>query len=83
LGRHILWLQENAVTDRSEHVEWCKARAREYIDQGDLANAVSSMMSDMGKREDTAPPMALVALGMMAVRDGDRDGVRRFVEGFN
>lgn len=68
---------------RSEYVEWCKARARKYLDCGDLANAVMSMASDMDKREDTKAPDALIMVGMLSVMNGDRAGVERFIEGFN
>jgi hypothetical protein len=31
---------------RDEHLEWCKERARDYLDAGELSNAVASMGSE-------------------------------------
>ena len=73
---------------RSEHVQWCKDRAMEYVNEGDLLQAVTSMMSDMGKHPETKESAtgALAALGMLAMQQaqsGDREGVVRYITGFN
>lgn len=70
---------------RTEHLEWCKKRAHEYLDRGDITNAVTSMMSDMTKHEETkfAVEGVLGQLGMLAVMSGDRNEVRRYIDGFN
>jgi|HubBroStandDraft_5_1064220.scaffolds.fasta_scaffold277952_2 hypothetical protein len=71
---------------REEHLEWCKERAREYLDRGDLANAVASMGSDMDKHPETR--MAgekmgmLMYVAMIRLTEGDVQGVRDLVEGF-
>jgi hypothetical protein len=71
---------------REEHLEWCKERAREYLDRGDLANAVASMGSDMDKHPETR--MAgekmgmLMDVAMIRLTEGDVQGVRDLVEGF-
>lgn len=70
--------------DRTEHLEWCKKRALEYLDQGDIANAVTSMLSDLGKHDETrgvGEKMAM--LGMLAITSGDTAEARRFITGFN
>jgi hypothetical protein len=68
---------------RAEHVEWCKARAREYLDAGDPKNAFASMGSDMQKHPETRKAaQALMMLGVMHAAVGDIAGVRRWVEGF-
>lgn len=70
--------------ERQEHLDWCKQRALEYLDAGDLVNAVASMMSDLSHRPDTdCNNPTLVMFAGMAVTNGDADGVRRFIEGFN
>lgn len=74
--------------DRKEHLNWCKQRAREYVQQGDLLNAVTSMMSDLGKHPETKEVGggAMAMLGVLALQQamsGDRDGVVRYIEGFN
>jgi len=45
--------------NRQGHLEWCKKRAIEYVDNGDLNNAFASFQSDMGKHNETANHMAL------------------------
>ena len=74
----------NGMT-RAEHVAWCKRQALEYVDQGDPANALMSMLSDLGKHPDTARHTG-IALTMMLLRAGSLttvDDVRRHIDGFN
>ncbi len=54
---------------RHEHLEWCKQRALEYVDAGDLAGALGSFNSDMAKHPETANHIAL-GMGMMLVMGG-------------
>ena len=70
---------------RTEHVKWCKQRAHEYLGQGDLPQALASMMSDMGKHPETGGPAltALGAIGLHCAMNGDAEGMRRFIDGFN
>lgn len=71
---------------RAEHLKWAKDRALEYADQGDAANAMASLRSDLGKHPDTASSVSIVdelmfPLAMMG--DFERPGeLRRFIEGF-
>lgn len=71
--------------ERADHLAWCKRRALEYVDAGDLDQAVASMASDLSKHADfraiAGSPLMLIGLGE-AIR-GDVPGVRRWVEGFN
>ncbi len=69
----------------SQHVEWCKERAREYLDQGDLQNAFASMASDMGKHPETSAitKSPLMVIGLQYVMSGNAGELRRFIEGFN
>jgi hypothetical protein len=72
------------MKDRAEHLAWCKQRALEYVDAGDLASAVASMTSDLGKHEQTATGNHhLMMLGMLYVAQHNVAGVRRWIEGFN
>jgi hypothetical protein len=32
---------------RQEHLDWCKKRALEYADRGDVAQAITSIGSDL------------------------------------
>ena len=75
----------NPTSRRQEHLEWCKERAREYLDRGDVVNGIASMLSDINKHEETQldSGSALSSLGMLYVMNNDMAGARRFVEGFN
>ena len=70
---------------RAEHLAWCKQRALEYADQGDVASAVASMGSDLSKHPETASHGAMELMMMMAMAGQfDRPGeLRKFIEGFN
>jgi hypothetical protein len=70
---------------REQHLQRCKDRANEYLVKGDLANAVTSMLSDLEKHEETRAVgnnNTLSLLGMHYVMQHDREGVKRWVEGF-
>lgn len=69
---------------RQEHLEWCKKRAHEYLDSGDVQNAVASMMSDLNKHEETQAKNSMLSmLGIRAAASGDINEARRFIDGFN
>jgi hypothetical protein len=68
---------------RAEHLAWCKQRALEYLDAGDLVNAMASMGSDMSKHPGTRGyPAVLDALAIRYVIDNDAAALRRWIEGF-
>lgn len=56
---------------RAEHLEWCKDRALQYVDSGDLTNAYASMVSDLNKHPETKGHAA-IELGMMMLMAGHR-----------
>ena len=68
---------------REEHLELCKQRAREYLDRGDIQNAITSMLSDLGNHPETRGiGQKLAILGMFYIVQHDLQGARDFVEGF-
>jgi len=68
---------------RNEYLEWAKKRALEYLDAGDLQNAVASMGSDLNQHEDFKGIVSnLFPLAVIYIADGDSEGVRRWIEGF-
>ena len=71
--------------NRDEHLAWCKERALEYADRGDMANAIASMGSDLNKHPDTEGHTGMELMMMMAMAGQfDRPGeLRKFIEGFN
>jgi Tfp pilus assembly protein PilF len=73
------------VSTRAEHLAWCKQRAMEYLDQGDLTNAFASMTSDLRKHPDTEDHIG-IQMGMMMLMAGHLSTaaeMRKFIEGFN
>ena len=66
---------------RAEHLAWCKARALDYIAIGDVQGAMLSMMSDLGKHDDTKPGIELMRLSLSVQMSGDRELARRLIEG--
>ena len=68
---------------RAEHLAWCKERALEYLDAGDLENAVTSMGSDLGKHPELGCNSYLLMAGALDAQKGDAHAVRRWIEGFN
>ena len=75
----------NDIGTRAEHLAWCKQRALQYVEAGDVAQAYASMASDMGKHSETRDHPAIL-LGMQLMMIGDLstpDKMRKFIEGFN
>jgi len=70
---------------RTEHLAWCKQRALAIVDAGDLHQAFSSMVSDLGKHPDTIehPGILLGAALLMSGRLSTATKMRSFIEGFN
>lgn len=69
---------------RVEHLEWCKKRAHEYLERGDVANAIASMMSDLKKHPETSHANSFLDMvGMQAAINGSVHDARRFIDGFN
>jgi hypothetical protein len=73
------------MMDRAKHLAWAKARARAYVEAGDLSQAVASMTSDLRKHDgfDREAVGTLHLIGMMEAMRDDAGAVRRWVEGFN
>lgn len=55
--------------NRTEHLQWCKDRAIEYVKAGDLKNAFASFQSDMTKHPETANHLVL-QMGTMLLLGG-------------
>lgn len=66
-----------------EHIEWCKQRAMEYYNAGDLNGAAQSMMCDLMRHPETQTiHPAILVLGAMRAACHDDDGVRKWIQGF-
>lgn len=71
--------------NRAEHLQWCKDRALQYVEAGQLQQAMASLLSDLRKHPDTTDHIGMeLGLSMMAMGQLDRPGeMRQFIEGFN
>ena len=72
------------ITDvpRHKYVERSKQRAFDYLDQGDLRNAVASFVNNMNARPDCELPNHLAALGGLLLMRNDVIGWRTLIEGY-
>ena len=73
------------MTTRNEHMIWCKKRALEYVESGDIAGGYASMLSDLKKHPETADHIG-IGLGLMLMMNGKLSTAREmktFIEGFN
>lgn len=78
-------IQHHPRTTRAEHLAWCKQRALEYCDRGEVIQAWASFLSDMSKHLETENHTAL-ELGNVQLIAGllnDPAEMRKFIEGFN
>jgi len=71
--------------ERKAHLQWCKDRANEYVENGDLQQAFASFTRDMGEHPETANHVAL-QMGMMLLLNGSLSTpsqMREWINGFN
>lgn len=70
---------------RQQHLEWCKKRALEYVDNGDTTNAFASMASDLQKHPETSghAGMMLGTRLLVAGHLSASSAMREFIEDFN
>ncbi len=70
---------------RADHLAWCKARALEFVANGDTGQAFASMGSDLDKHPETAghPGLKFGMMQLMAGQLESAEKMRRFIEGFN
>ena len=70
---------------REEHMAWCKERALQYVEAGDMTEAFASLISDLRKHDDTVNHAAgeLGAMLFFAGRLSSAAQMREFIEGCN
>lgn len=84
-GLHEPTSETTSGPTRAEHLAWCKARALQYVDAGDVENAFASMISDLNKHPDTEGH-AGAELGLLLLLSGrlsSAQQMREFIERFN
>ena len=71
--------------DRAEHLQWCKDRALEYVNTGDMQQAFASFSLDMSKHPETANHPALQLGSMLFFGDHLSTDVEmtKWINGFN
>ena len=70
---------------REEHLQWCKDRALEYVNNGEFTNAVASMASDLSEHPETEGHAGIqLGLGLLMMGSlNTAEETRKFIEGFN
>ena len=71
--------------NRSEHLQWCKDRANEYVENNDMQQAFASFQSDMSKHPETENHSAL-ELGtilLFSLQLSTAHEMRSWINGFN
>ena len=75
------------ATTRQDHLDWCKQRALEYVDAGDLENAFASFASDVTKHPETEGIGQMIGmLGMPLLMSGHLNTPREMrdhIQGYN
>lgn len=75
------------VMTRAEHLVWCKRRANECVNQGDLNEAFASFTSDLGKHDGTLKAQELqTSIGLQLLIGGHlktAQQMREWIDGFN
>lgn len=71
--------------NRNEHVAWCKKRAHEYLERGDLMQAFTSMGSDLDKHPETKDhPGVKIGMGLLMIGSlSTGPEMRHFIDGFH
>jgi hypothetical protein len=77
-----IFKEPDLTTERGKHLNWCKTRAFEYLDRGDITNAWASFTSDMMKNNETKDHIALNPIMAMMSMGSVRE-MREFINGFN
>lgn len=77
--------ETSMIMTRTEHLDFCKKRALEYLDAGDIRHAFTSMASDLRKHDDLANHIGTL-LGAQLLLAGHLETptqMRKWIEGFN
>lgn len=73
------------MSARSDHLQWCKDRALEFVDAGQLPNAFSSFMSDLNKFDEPMYEAELLRTLTIVgfAQCGTADKMRAWINGFS
>jgi hypothetical protein len=70
------------MMDRDAWLSFCKERAFEHLDYEDLPCAYASVISDLAKHPTTSADKETARRGMALVIQGDKAGLRAWIENF-
>jgi len=78
-------IKESEFVSREEHMVWCKARAIEILESGDIPGAFASMASDLNKHPETQdhPDLSLGTMMLMRGYLNFKEEMKKFIEDFN
>ena len=81
-GVNLMTRDSSLITDipREKYVARCKERALDYLDRGDLKNAVASIIANMDARADCKLPRHLSTIGVSLLMGNDAIGLRALIE---
>ena len=68
--------------NRAEHIQWAKKRALQYVEHGQISEAYTSFVSDLGKHQETCGHPA-IRLGMMLMMGGHLSTAHQMTEFIN
>ena len=74
-----------AEMDRVEYLAWAKACALDYLDRGELANAIASVGSDLQKHsawKDSEMVAMLTYDALVFEMSNGSEAIRRWIKGF-
>lgn len=77
----------STVTTRQEHLDWCKKRALEYVDVGDVSQAFASFVSDVRKHPETERVLEtisqlgvpLMSMGLLSTPQQMREHIEGYI----
>lgn len=80
-------LMQALQTTRQQHLDWCKSRALQYVEAGNLDDAFASLLSDLGKHPETEGAYDICgSVGTSMLLTGRLDtaaAMTRWINGFN
>jgi hypothetical protein len=83
-GYFLMTEPDSGRLARSEHLQWCKARAIEYVDLNELKYAIASMASDLCKHPQTNnAPLIKETIRILLFEPLTTETVTRWIDGFN
>jgi hypothetical protein len=69
--------------NRAEHLAWAKSRALQYVELGQLEDAMGSIISDLKSHPETQNHIGIEMMMMMSGHLKNPSDMRSFIEGFN